>query len=225
MDNRKLSVFENVTNNQLITLIKEFKLMETRTYKVYKFSELDDDQKEKAIENFRDNNLDYDWWDNTTDDVITIGKLWGINIDKVYFSGFCSQGDGACFEGSFTYEKGSLKAVKDYASKDTELHNIIERWQGIQRKCFYVIKGSVKQSGHYMHENCTDFDVRFESDFSYADFYSDDNEETVKEIVRDYMRWIYKRLESEYEYLQSDEAIIETIEANDYDFTEDGVID
>jgi hypothetical protein len=30
------------------------------------------------------------------------------------------------------------------------------------------------------------------------------------------------KIQNEFEYLQSKEAIIETIKANDYDFTEDG---
>lgn len=47
------------------------------------------------------------------------------------------------------------------------------------------------------------------------------NNEFLKSILEDY-RVI---LQKEYEYLTSEEAIIETIGANDYDFTEDGVID
>jgi hypothetical protein len=41
----------------------------------------------------------------------------------------------------------------------------------------------------------------------------------------DTCRAIYRRLEKEYEYLTSDESIIETIHANEYEFTEDGKID
>ena len=34
--------------------------------------------------------------------------------------------------------------------------------------------------------------------------------------------YLYQKLMNQYEYLISDEAIIETIEANEYEFTEDG---
>ena len=47
-------------------------------------------------------------------------------------------------------------------------------------------------------------------------------EDDIKEIARDFMRWIYKRLESEYEYSVSDEAVEENIITNEYEFTEDG---
>ena len=36
------------------------------------------------------------------------------------------------------------------------------------------------------------------------------------------MRWSYRLLEREYEYLTSDDAIKETIEANEYEFDENG---
>jgi hypothetical protein len=38
------------------------------------------------------------------------------------------------------------------------------------------------------------------------------------------MRWIYKSLEREYNYLTSDEAVAESLDANEYDFefNEDG---
>ena len=46
------------------------------------------------------------------------------------------------------------------------------------------------------------------------------SEEFLKSLLEDY-RII---LENEYEYLTSKEAILETIEANDYEFTADGTI-
>ena len=36
------------------------------------------------------------------------------------------------------------------------------------------------------------------------------------------MRMIYRDLEADYEWQMSDEAIVETIEANEYDFNEEG---
>jgi len=40
--------------------------------------------------------------------------------------------------------------------------------------------------------------------------------------LRDLARWLYRRLEQEYEYRTSDEVVDETIIANDYTFTESG---
>lgn len=36
------------------------------------------------------------------------------------------------------------------------------------------------------------------------------------------MRWIYRALEAEYEYQDSDGQVDETIKANEYEFEEDG---
>jgi myo-inositol catabolism protein IolC len=37
--------------------------MEIKEVKVYKFNELDEKAKEKAIERYSDINVDYDWWE------------------------------------------------------------------------------------------------------------------------------------------------------------------
>ena len=51
-----------------------------------------------------------------------------------------------------------------------------------------------------------------------------DAEEGVKEFLRDFADWIYRRLENEYDYRTSEEGCREAIEANDYEFTEEGDI-
>ena len=48
--------------------------------------------------------------------------------------------------------------------------------------------------------------------------HEESEEEFLKSLLEDYSIMLQK----EYEYLTSDEAIIETIEANEYDFTENG---
>jgi len=49
-----------------------------------------------------------------------------------------------------------------------------------------------------------------------------DAEETIIEALRDLARWLYRQLEREYDHLSSDEAVDETIAANEYTFTEVG---
>ena len=200
--------------------------VDTVKTEVFKFAELSEEAQQAAIEKQHDCNVDYDWWDCTYEDAITIAGLMGIEIEKIYFSGFSSQGDGACFEGSYEYKKGGVKAVKGHAGQDEELYRIAQELQNIQKKSFYGLYANVKQSGHYMHENCTDIDVYerrtlrdgYESDESA----SLSDHEAIEEVLRDFMRWIYKQLEKEYDYLTSEEAIKESIEANDYEFTAEG---
>ena len=187
---------------------------------VYRFEDLDDEAKEAAMDEYRQGNLDYEWWDSVYDDAKTIGKLMGIDIDRIYFSGFSSQGDGACFEGDYSYEKGSVKAVKDYAPKDKDLHGIAQALYEVQKKAFYGLTATIAHQGHHSHELCTYinvYDGRY--DFCYATM---DQEEEIKDILRSFMQWIYSSLEASHDYLNSDEQIAESIEANEHLFLEDG---
>jgi hypothetical protein len=46
----------------------------------------------------------------------------------------------------------------------------------------------------------------------------------ILDEMRDFARWIYRRLRDEYEYTLSDEAIDAEIEVNEREFTEDGTL-
>lgn len=195
---------------------------ETIPYEYYQFDELSDDAKGKAREWYRKGALDYDWWDYVYEDAKTIGMLMGIDIDKIYFSGFWSQGDGACFEGSYGYKKGSLKAVKEYAPQDEKLHNIVKDLQLIQKPNFYQLYATVRHSGYYQHSGCTDISVSRDSvNYQYM---TEDVEDGITQTLREFMDWIYTRLEKEYEWLVSDEQVDESIRTNEYEFTKEGGI-
>ena len=142
---------------------------------------------------------DYDWYDSTFDDAKTIGALMGFDIDDIYFSGFSSQGDGACFTGRLHYRKGAVAAVKAYAPLDLKLHAIAAAWQEANANEFYRISGTVKHSGRYSHENCTSFDFE-DSRRCYGWTQTGFDESSFIEPARDFMRWIYRQLETESEY-------------------------
>ena len=192
--------------------------MRTHTIKTFTFDELSDEAKEKAIDTCRYwNTKNMEWWDYIYDDAKEVGKLLGIEINNIWFSGFCSQGDGACFEGEYSYAKGSCKAIRKYAPKDTVLHDIADRLRNIQRPCFYGLYAYIKHSGHYHHSGCTNIDVRCD-DYDF-DILTDDD---LTQCLRKFMDWIYYRLEEENDYLTSDEIVRESLIANEIEFTEDG---
>lgn len=193
--------------------------MEIRQTEVYTFDELSDDAKEKARGWWREGGTDSDWWEYIFDDAKTIATLFGLDIERVFFSGFSSQGDGACFEGGYQYKKGALAAVKAYAPLDTELHRIVKALQEVQRKAFYRLGASTKHRGHYYHSGCMAIDVCHIDD-SWRDIGA--LEDDIAECLRDFADWIYRQLEREYEYQNSDEQVDEAIRANGYTFTEDG---
>jgi hypothetical protein len=207
--------------------------MRTIEQTVFKFSELTDSAKEKAREWWR---TDYDIeLDHVIDDAATVADLFGLDIRKktvrlmngktraepqVYWSGFWSQGDGASYEGEYAYCTGALHSVKNYAPQDADLHAIVRRLQKVQARNFYRLTAEIDQSGRYVHEMTMRFDISRTDDAPV----SDDDAEELSDCLRDFARWIYRALETEWEYQASDEVIDELMECNGYEFDEDGRI-
>jgi hypothetical protein len=154
---------------------------------------------------------------------ISTHKEWDSRPLSIYFTGFSSQGDGACFEGSYRYALGATAkhakpgakiTIREYAPVDQELHRIADALQALQRKNFYKLTARVKHRGHYYHSLCTEIDVEGAHDTA--------TEDTLAELLRDFMHWIYRQLEREHDYIMSDECVDESILANEYTFDEDG---
>lgn len=206
---------------------------ETTTRTLYKFHELSETAQQHALESLA--RIEAEDFDSECifDDAATIADLFGLDIRQtritrrngvhyyaptIYYSGFCYQGDGACFEGTYSYKPGALKDVKGHAGRDKELHRIVKALQEVQRKNFYQLTARCKHSGHYYHSGCMSVDV----ERSDGKEMTADAEETVEECLRDFADWIYMQLEQEYDYMTGEEACREAIEANDYEFTEKG---
>jgi len=195
--------------------------MQTHTHTTYSFEELSEEAQQYALEKYYDWNVeDFEWYDYAFDDIKEIGALIGIEIDNIFFSGFWSQGDGAQFTGNYSYAKGGLKALIGYAPNEFEVHTIAKQLQDLQCKNFYGLSAYVKHSGHYNHEMCTNIQVT--SDNESMDEANDEAYYGIQELLRDFMRWIYKRLESEYEWLISPEQVKESLISNECQFDENG---
>lgn len=196
--------------------------MRTESINIYTFDELSDKAKEKAIQWYRGSGLDYEWWCYVYEDAKTIASLMGIKIDQIYFSGFWSQGDGACFTGKFGPMPGTGKDVKDYAPKDETLHNIADKIYQLQKQYDFGIMGEVCRNDYYSHSGTMYLeDVNISGEYLVE---YDVIERKYVEILRTFADWIYKQLENEYNYLTSDEHIVESIQINEYEFLEDGSI-
>ncbi len=138
----------------------------------------------------------------------------------IWFSGFCSQGDGASFEGYLSHAKGAAARIRDYAPTDATLHGIADRLRAIQRRNFYQLAAEVSHRGRHYHEYTMSIDVTRDSPNWQPP--TEEAVEIVTEALRDLARWLYRQLEAEYEHLTSDEAIEEGIIVNEYTFTEAG---
>ncbi len=130
---------------------------------------------------------------------------------------FASQGDGACFEGSYSYRKGASRAIRAYAPRDQRLAAIADQLQQTQRRNLYALEARVTHRGRYYDEYSVEISVERNSDRFQPP--TADAEDCVSEALRDLARWLYRQLEQEYDHQTSNEVVDEGIIANGYTFT------
>jgi hypothetical protein len=201
--------------------------MRTETVKIYKFDELSDESKEKARDWWRKGGLGYYWHESIFSDFVNICEILGFDVieSNIHFSGFCQQGDGASFTGSYKYSKSSTKKIREYAPQDTALHEISDTLQALQKRNFYGLWGNIERcsTSHYVHESTIAFSDVYRDSDNYQDATSD-AQDTLTDCARDLCRQLYASLERECEWLNSDEQVDESIRCNEYEFTFDGEI-
>ena len=204
--------------------------MRTVEKTLYKYEELSDRAKQKARECYLEGGLDYSWWEYSYEDFARVAEILGITLSQrsvplmngkcryepeIYFSGFYHQGSGSSFCGTYRYAKGAVAKIKKYAPQDEELHRIAYGLQEVQRRHFYRLTADITSvRDHYIRVEVDDSENRYR-DIGGA-------EDDVRELMNDFNGWMFKCLRDEYEYLTSDEAVEESIVANEYEFDEYG---
>ena len=189
----------------------------THTHIVYTFEELSDDAKSVALDHMREKEYHVDddyWYEHMFDHFKEIGSILGIEIKNIYFTGFWHQGDGACFEGSYSYQKGWRKKLEDlvpeYEQRFSDVVDIAETLQEVQRRHFYKLSASVDKTYRSCHSRSPTITVSHDDCGWWWDSHNPVDEDEVKEALRSYMDWMYKSLQDEYEYRTSDECLTET---------------
>ena len=170
----------------------------TRKYKVYQFSELSEDVKDKVIQNLYDINVDSEFWYECTIDELRedLKENYGIEFKDVYFD--IDRGSYAwLLHASVEDEKKFLKkAGFDLRSKGAR--EILE--SGISIETVYYGGGNASN-------DC-------------ISYYSSIPE--LNDCLKDRLEDFLSNLRQSYDYLTSEKAIIETIEVNEYTFLENG---
>jgi len=180
------------------------------------------------IDRHRGINTDYEWWDSVYDFFTGDMRTIGIEVDEMYFRGFWSQGDGACFDGAVREWRKFLPAV------DPNYNNPV-----LIAHASAFFSFSCNRSGSYCNARYYDADLPLPEssiDMDFAEQYSpyplDDLrtaawlavlnrftssilEKHFRDVFTCNMQDLYDRLETEYDYLTSDEAVWDTIVAND----------
>lgn len=196
--------------------------MRTITINIYSFDELSEKAKEKAIEKYRDNMV---LWD---DEIIATIKAIADAMECFYdYHSY----DGVSYSVSFEYHNSddSLSGLRAWAFIENNFVTPNEK-----SKTYYLHGGiycdgrknwSRKSKINYTLDDCPF--TGYCADCCFIEAWREWKKNfTIKSTVEDFIDLVAKKLSEEWttdnEYQLSDDGIIETIEANDYEFLEDG---
>ncbi len=177
-----------------------------KTITVYNFSELSEEAKEKAIENLADINVDFDWWWSIYEDLKSIGfKGNGFDTDR-----YCKL---IATESYRPIAKKILEQHGQVCDTYTLASQFIEAQQNLGYKLDRLL--NMYHFGRYQDHREQWLTEKIDE---LGDQITGLEDEFHNDMENQY-RFILKK---EWEYLTSEEAIIETIESNDYEFDEKG---
>jgi hypothetical protein len=188
--------------------------MKTITKTVYTFKELLE-YYPKAADLSRTNLIEYatgyDWYEYVFNDWKEKLSAIGFVDANIFFSGFCSQGDGACFTSRVDIEL-LLEQFDDHryawlASSDDFLNHC---------------GGAVEHHGRYYHSNSCRFGVDFHHGGEWLGAVVDEFERDVESLRKDLSNQIYSELSDLWDSITSDESLSEI---EDVWLTELGVIE
>ena len=190
--------------------------MKEVSLKIYNIDELDAKVRERVIEDYRDILVDHDWWEPVYEGFREDMREHGME-GELYFSGFWSQGDGACF-------------VSETVDTDMLVRKLYELgWDIPEDALLYSGDYSVRISkvhasfaNRYDHEFTIEAVVTHEGD-RISDYDINKLENVLTEWIRTTCKKTYKDLEAYHDELINDEAILETIRENEWMFTDTGL--
>ena len=206
--------------------------------------------KEAIYEANRHYDVDYEWWGINYDYFIEQMAEKGVDVEEkdIAFSGFCSQGDGACFMKCridwpkfFGQLNGKYPMLRQFVN---ELPNPTMYHRGFY---YHEYSVSISLETMYFEENAvwTLFYNRFPKATSlyHSDYYDsedfndrrnryetrlraelDELETEMAETLRGYMKDLYRDLEEDYDELTSDKHLAERFADDDFMFAENGTI-
>jgi len=169
--------------------------MKTIQINLYALDELDEKAREVALQEYSYFNVEDDWWLDTYEDANLSGlKITGFDIDRgAYCKGEFTDNATTC-AGLILNNHGDQTATYQTAQSFlNEIHGIVSNWPK-------------NADGEFVNEDELD----------------DKAEEAENEFLSSLLEDYRILLQHEYEYLISERAVIETIEANGYLFTADG---
>lgn len=193
--------------------------MQVKTIKLYEYDELSPEVKQELIEKNRYSITEYEYWAYYYESFLDDMQHYGLDVslDKIYFSGFYNQGDGLSFEGSI-----DLLQYLKHTKQLTKYKTLVKAMREDGCNDIYI-----QQSGHYVHEYTMYIrhDIDLLSDAAQNQYYELKLEAELLEFIRDQARALYKRIQSEYEYITTDAAIEEQLQESGMLYRSDGRVE
>lgn len=169
----------------------------------------------KLIEKYRDINTEGTHWDRYVieryDELLELLGFYNVQIN---YTGFWCQGDGASFTADFNYIYFDKKALAEYivnAPLDIDT-TIVDAITSIVGHCQQL---EDKEDGEEELEH--DFKVSRIGRYVHSQSINA-NDETMQTLARYISDKIYQDLEQEYDSLNEDQTIIDTLNANEYEY-------
>lgn len=173
--------------------------MRTIRTKVYQFSELSKEAQTVAIEQMQDINTSHDWWKNVYEDAKNIGlEIQDFDLYRNEIGGKLIW-DEAEAANEILENHGEMCATWQTAE------NFLTEFNPLYKELF-----------ERDEPNATDEDLQ--KDEEIENKLEHLKEKFLKNLLSNYK----KMLQDELDYRESQEAIIETIEANEYEFLQNG---
>jgi len=191
--------------------------MKEITIKGYTFSELNEEAKAKALEEHCHILVeDADWHDPVLECFKEDMEAIGFSNVKPAYSGFWSQGDGACF----TCQSVDLAKVFEHM-KITNYFDIPQRW--VDAATYGLLACSViKNNSNYSHSNTITAIIEWDS----LHLLTANDTENISVVLTDFARdcadGLYADLETAYTAETSADAVGTELEEREYLFTENG---
>lgn len=146
--------------------------MRHKTYKVYKFSELSEESQEKALDNLRDIDVDYDWWEHIFEEAKNIGlKIESFEINNREISGrFIESIDNV------------VKNIIEYYKKDDDRYKTVQVFLNV-----FNNDDDFNRNNKFLNDLLCDYSIILQKEFDYLI-----SDEVVRETI----------ITNDYEFLE-----------------------
>ena len=181
---------------------------------LYQLAELPDEKAKARARDYIREQVDNDDFDSEVEDCVEIAQFLGFSEVELLYSGFYTQGSGACLVGRWYACNVRLDLLKNHAPTDEALQRIGDEIDAIA-KAHPHLWFKTQHRGYYRHSYSVDFDFG-------EDEPDTDTVTAVKDALRKLMGWCYRQLEKQNEWLNSDERLDQEAVEREYEFTADG---